>query len=357
MTRRSVSRRAFRAVGAARLPVLALAAALSAAAAFAAENDPGESISARMKEIFDFNRNGVVKVESTDPHGHIEGTGFYADSTGTIYTGLDVIGDGTNITVTQGMRKLPARLEVADTRTGIAILKVDTATPFLPLGDSAKVDVYTPLVTIGYPFDKPAVWSTGLVSSLEKQYLHRYFHTTHICAKLPVQPGFGGAPVLNLKGEVVGIVVAGIEENSGCFILPINAAEKVRTDFNRFHQLRPGWVGITVEPASDASLPSTARVVAIPPDAPASRAGIHEGDILMRVGDIAIHAPDDIFDASFFLTAGDETSVTVLRDGTEQKFTVRAAENPSSPTVTDESVQPEHSILTLETTVAPAPTR
>jgi serine protease Do len=350
MTRRSVSRRTLSALGASRLPAIALAATLGATAAFAAENDPGESIAARMKEIFDFNRNGVVKIQSTDPHGHIEGTGFYADSTGTIYTGLDVIGDGTNITVIQGMRKLPARLEVADPRTGIAILKVDTTTPFLPLGDSSKVDVYTPLLTIGYPFDKPAVWSTGLVASLDKAYLSRYFHTTHIHAKLPVQPGFGGAPVLNLKGEVVGIVVAGIEENSGCFVLPINAAEKVRTDFNRFHQLKPGWVGISVEPAEDASLSSTARVTALQPDAPATRAGLQKGDILLRVGDIAIHTPEDIFDASFFLTAGDETSLTVLRDGAEQKFTVRAAENPSSPPAQDESARPEHSILTLETT-------
>ncbi len=354
MTRRSVSKRCLRP---ARLPILALVATLGATAALAEKEAPDESIAARMKEIFDFNRNGVVKIQSTDPHGHIEGTGFYADSTGTIYTGLDVIGDGTNITVIQGMRKLPARLEVADPRTGIALLKVDTTTPFLPLGDSSKVDVYTPLVTIGYPFDKQAVWSTGLVSSLDKQYLHRYFHTTHISAKLPVQPGFGGAPVLDLKGEVVGIVVAGVEENTGCFILPINAAEKVRTDFNRFHQLRPGWVGISVEPAEDNSLPSTARVETLQPDAPATRAGLRKGDILLRVGDIAIHAPDDIFDASFFLTAGDETSITVLRDGAEQKFTIRAAENPSAPSLPDASAQPEHSILTLETTVAPPPTR
>jgi serine protease Do len=354
MTRRSVSRRALRA---ARLPVFAVAAALSAVTVLAAESDSGESIiSARVKEIFDFNRNGVVKIQSTDSHGHIEGTGFYADSSGTIYTGLDVIGDGSNITVIQGMRKLPARLEIADPRTGIAIIKVDTTTPFLPLGDSSKTDAYTPLVTIGYPYDKPAVWSSGLVAGLEKEYLSRYFHTTHIRAKLPVQPGFGGAPVLNLRGEVIGIVVAGVDENNGCFILPINAAEKVRTDFDRFHQLRPGWVGISVEPASDNSLPSTARITELQPDAPATRAGVQKGDLLLRVGDIAIHAPEDIFDASFFLTAGDETTVTVLRDGTEQKFTVRAAENPSSPTVTDESDQPEHSILTLETssTMPPA---
>ena len=350
MTRRSVSKnRRLRSARLPGLPILALAAALSAATAYAEDNAPGDSITARVKEIFDFNRNGVVKIQSTDPHGHIEGTGFYADSSGAIYTGLDVIGDGTNITVIQGIRKLPARLEIADPRTGIAVLKVDTTTPFLSIGDSSKVDVYTPLVAIGYPFDKAAIWSTGLVASLDKEYLSRFFHTTHIHADLPVQPGFGGAPVLNLKGEVVGIVVAGIDENSGCYVLPINAAEKVRTDFNRFHELRPGWVGISVEPVKDKdnSLPSTAQVTTLQSDAPAARAGIREGDILLRVGDIAIHTPEDIFDASFFLTAGDETSVTVLRNGDEQKFTVRAAEK-------DETAPSEFSILTPGILAAPA---
>ena len=354
MTRRSVSRRSFHV---ARFPALALAAALTALSAFAEDSAPGESIAGRLKEIFDFNRNGVVKIESTDPHGHIEGTGFYADSSGTIYTGLDVIGDGTNITVVQGLRKLPARLQVVDPRTGIAILKVDTTTPFLPIGDSSKVDVYTPVIAIGYPYDKQATWNAGLVASLDKQFLNHYLKTTHFRATLPVEPGFGGSPVLNLKGEVIGIVVAGIEGNAGCYVLPINAAEKARTDFNRFGQLRPGWVGITVEPNEDTSLPSTARIAAMQPEAPASSAGIRKGDILLRVGDIAIHSPEDVFDASFFLTAGDETSVTVLRNGTEQKFTVRAAESPASAGLAEHPELPVDTSIRLETSVTPAPER
>ncbi|MGH8048297.1 MAG: trypsin-like peptidase domain-containing protein, partial [Chthoniobacterales bacterium] len=171
MTRRSASSVAFLS----RTSLLALAA-FSASFVYAEEKDPAENLDARVKEIFDFNRNGVVKIQASDPHGGMEGTGFYADSTGTIYTGLDVIGDGKNITVIQGERKFPAKLEVADPRTGIAIIKVDTTTPFLSIGDSSKVEIYTPLVAIGYPFDKPAIFSAGLVAGLDKQFLNRYFH-------------------------------------------------------------------------------------------------------------------------------------------------------------------------------------
>jgi serine protease Do len=331
-------------------------AALSAASLLAGEKDPAESLDARAKEIFDFNRAGIVKVQATDPHGVMEGTGFYADSSGTIYTGLDAIGDGTNITVIQGMRKLPARLEVADPRTGIAILKVDTTTPFLPLGDSSKVEAYTPLIAIGFPFDKPAVWSAGTVESLDKQFLpNRFFRTTHVRAKLPVQPGFGGAPVLNFKGEVVGIVVAGIEGNEGCYILPINAAEKARADFTRFHQLKPGWVGVSVESTEDSTLPSTAKISTIHPSSPALAAGVREGDILLRVGDVTVRTPEDIFDAAFYLTAGDETTVTVLRNGKEQKFTFTAVESPSASGAPRPMLQ-ETPVLSLDMTPAPRPT-
>lgn len=356
MTRRSASKR----VPSRRLspfPALAFAAAFGAASVLAEEAKPGfqaDHLSARVQEIFDFNRSGVIKIQASDSHGCMEGTGFYADSSGTIYTGLDVIGDGTDITVVQGMRKLPARLEVADPRTGIAVIKVDTTTPFLPLGDSAKIEPFTPLVTIGYPFGKAAACSAGLAVSLDKQYLdRRYFHTTHIRANLPVQPGFGGAPVLNFKGEVVGIVVAGIDANQGCYILPINAAEKIRADFNRFGALKPGWAGISVEVDADGTLPSTARVSGLHPDAPAPQAGLREGDLLLSVGEIEVHTPADIFDASFYLTAGDETTVTVLRDGAERKFTFRAAESPSAPR---QRIFPDQSILSLGNGVlAPSP--
>jgi serine protease Do len=333
--------------------VLALAT-LGPASLVAADRAPTDSLDARAREIFELNCNAVVKVQASDSHGRMEGTGFYADSSGTIYTGLMAIGDGKNITVIQGSRKLPARLEVADPRTGIAILKVDTTTPFLSLGDSSKVEAYTPLVAIGFPFDKPAALSAGLVASLDKQFLPgRWFRTTHIRAALPVQPGFGGAPVLDFKGQVVGIVVADFEGGKGCYILPINAAEKTRADFARFGQLKPGWVGISVEETEDASLPSKARVAELHPNSPAGAAGVHEGDILLSVGETAVRTPEDIFDASFYLTAGDETSVTVLRDGKEEKFTFRVVDSPSTTRAPDASALS----FDLSQTPEPAPSQ
>lgn len=348
MTRRSVSNHRAHPRRSRQLPVAGLILLLGAFSALA-EEDLGESIAGRVKDLFTFNRNAVVKIQSSDQHGGIEGTGFYADSSGTIYTVVEVLGDGKNITVCQGMRKMPASLLVADPRTGIALIKVAGApTPFIPIGNSSKLEISSPLIAIGYPTNHEASPSLGLVAGFDKEYLNKFFRTTLIRANLPVQPGLGGAPALNLSGEVVGIVVAGVDGNSSCYVLPINAAEKIRSDFANFGRLKPGYVGISVEPAPEGTQPSTARVANLMPESPAAQAGVREGDLLLRVGDVAVHNPVDIFDASFFLTAGAETPIVVLRGGKEEQLTVRVAESPYN-----NSPHPNLTTLTLETTVTP----
>lgn len=331
-----------------RLPLAGLVILIGATTVFG-EEDLGASIAERMKEIFSFNRAAVVKIQSTDQHGRIEGTGFYADPSGTIYTTINALGDGQEITVCQGMRKMPAHLLIADPRTGVALIKIDATTPFIPIGDSSKLEVSSPLVAIGYPTDRPICPSFGLVAGFDKEYLGLRFHTTHVRANLPVQPGLGGAPALNLKGEVVGIVVAAVDGNAGCYLLPINAAEKMRSDYANFGKLKPGYVGITVESSNDPSKPSTARVAELQSGESAALAGLKKGDLLLRVGDIAIRTPEDIFDASFYLTGGASTTVTVLREGKEQQFTIRPAETasgaPAPEEVTDLSLDNPSGII------------
>ncbi|MGC1479722.1 MAG: trypsin-like peptidase domain-containing protein [Chthoniobacterales bacterium] len=291
-----------------------------------------DSISDRVQNLFRLHKDAVVRVEGADRHGRLEGTGFYADPSGTIYTLAVAIGDGENITVHQGVRKFPARLLITDPRTGIAIIKVDANTPFLPIGDSAEVELATPVVSIGYPMGLPETPNFGVVAGFDREYLNRYFRTTHIRANLPVQRGVGGAPVMNLDGEVVGIVVAGVDGNAGCFMLPINAAEKARMEFERFGELRPGWAGVSVEHASDPSLPSSARVANLHPGTPATECGLRNGDILLQVGDVPVRTPEDLIDASFFLTSGDESTIKLLRDGRELVLEFHAT---AHPTLTD----------------------
>jgi serine protease Do len=148
---------------------------------------------------------------------------------------------------------------------------------------------------------------------------------------LPTQRGEAGSPLLNFKGEVVGILVAQIENGSACYALPIDAAEKIRNDFIRFGEARHGWIGINVAPAEKPVDGSTAEMTEIIKDTPAYGSGIKQGDILLEVGKMKVHQPEDVIDASFFITAGDTVPITVLRGSEKMTFEIKADCHPLSP--------------------------
>src|SRR5436190_14355451 len=289
------------------------------------------SISREVKEIFEKSGRTVVKIRGTDEHGDLSGTGFFIDPAGMIYTAYSVGGDTENLTVEFDGKTYPARLIMADLRSGIAILKADIATPALPIGKSETLEVATPVMTIGYPLDLPSTPSFGMVAGFDRKFLDRYFCTTHVRVNLPTQRGEAGSPLLNFKGEVVGILVAQIENGSACYALPIDAAEKIRNDFLRFGEARHGWVGTSVAQADKPVKGSTAEMTEIMKETPAFESGVRAGDILLQIGKTKVHQPEDVIDGSFFITAGDTVPIVVVR-GTEQlTFEIKADCHPLSP--------------------------
>lgn len=271
-----------------------------------------------------------MKIRAVDRHGKISGTGFFVDAAGTLYTAYSVAADADDFTVEFEGQELPARAVMTDLRSGMAMLKVDTATPPLPIGNARELDVATPVLTVGFPLDLPKTPSFGMIAGFDKKYLGRYFTTTHLRVNLPTQRGEAGAPLLNFKGEVVGILVSSVDNGSACFALPIDAAEKVRSDFVRFGEVRHGWVGINVAEAETPVEGSSARFTEIMPNTPAAESGAQPGDILLQVGSKEVHQPEDVIDASFFITAGDPVPITVRRGEEKLTFTVEADFHPAS---------------------------
>jgi serine protease Do len=295
------------------------------------EKPSTSSISREVKEIYEKSGKAVVKIRGTDQHGDLSGTGFFIDPAGTLYTAFSVGGDTENLTIEFDGKTYPARLMMADLRSGIAILKADVATPALPIGKSETMEMATPVMTIGYPLDLPSTPSFGMVAGFDRKFLDRYFSTTHVRVNLPTQRGEAGAPLLNFKGEVVGILVAQIENGSACYALPIDAAEKIRNDFIRFGEARHGWVGTTVAQAEKPVEGSTAEVTEIMKDTPAFGSGIKPGDILLQIGKTKVRQPEDIIDASFFITAGDTVPIIVVRGNEQMTFEIKSDCHPLSP--------------------------
>jgi len=133
-----------------------------------------------------------------------------------------------------------------------------------------------------------------------------------------------------LQGEVIGILVSSLENNSACYALPIDAAEKIRADFVRFGEARHGWIGINVSEAETPVEGSRAEMTKIMEGTPAADSGIKAGDILLQVGRKKVHEPEDVLDASFFITAGDTVPITVMRGNEQLTFNVQADVHPAS---------------------------
>jgi serine protease Do len=295
-----------------------------------AQDQSATSISHQVKDVFERVAKAVVKIHGVDEHCEISGTGFFVDPTGTLYTSYTVGGEAENFTVEFEGKKYPARQILADIRSGMAMLKVDLATPALPIGKSEQLEVATPVITIGYPLDLPETPSFGMIAGFDRKYLGRYFSTTHLRVNLPTQRGEAGSPLLNLQGEVVGILVSSLENNSACYALPIEAAEKIRADFVRFGEARHGWIGINVSEAEASVEGSRAEMTKILEGTPAADYGIKAGDTLSPAVMKKVREPEDVLDASFFITAGESVPITVMRGNEKLTFNVQADFHPAS---------------------------
>jgi serine protease Do len=289
-----------------------------------------DPLSAQVQAVFERCSPAIVKIEAEDNGGQLSGSGFFVDPNGTIFTNYSVGGESKDIVVSNGSARFPATRIAADPRSGLAILKIEARqTPFLPLGKSSALNVASMVVAIGYPLDLPLTPSAGCVGGFGISSGDRFFAVSHIRANVAVQRGEGGAPLLNMNGEVVGVLESSIDGGAGCFVLPIEAAEKVQSDVMRFGEARPGWMGIRFEKADSPDSPIV--VNGFVPGSPAEGSGIQAGDVIQKVGGRKIASFDDVLDAAFYLTSGDEVPITVSRGGQAIEVKVTPAPNPLAP--------------------------
>jgi S1-C subfamily serine protease len=323
---RSIFRRSLRTCAA-----LAAGAGVGFTPVLAEENAPVpvfDFLQQSVQTIFEKSRNAIVRIEAVDSHGPLSGTGFFVCPSGTILTSYTVGGESQEIFVNFGGERHPAQRLVGDQRSGVAVLKIEAETPFLSPGNSRELSVASPVIAIGYPMDLPLTPAFGTIGGFDLKFQGRYFATKHIRANVPVQRGEGGAPLLNGKGEVVGILISQLDSGSASFVLPIEAAEKVRRDFIRFHKVRPGWIGVHVTNSAEALSGSTALVEGVISGAPAEKAGLRHGDVILQVGAHRITSLEDVLDASFFLSAEDETLLRIAREGSERELNVMPVDHP-----------------------------
>ncbi len=308
-----------------------------------------ETMDQEVSSIYEKSKDAIVKVHALRQLQvgnlsfvplHRVGTGFFIDQDGHLLTAATVVDGADNCWIDWRGRKMNACIVGRDPQTNLALLKIEpgtnVATPFLPQGNSDDLRVGSMVIAIGFPYDLSSAPVVGFVGGLDIQRGGRVFATSHIRAGCRLSPGQGGGPLLNARGEVVGIAVAAHMDDQ-CYALPINAAHKIYSDILQFGQPQYTWVGLGIAERHKASPETGAEdshvlVQQIYSNAPAANAGFCEGDVLVRVGTNGVRCSADILNMMFYCHAGDKVEFTVRRDGEEQKIALVVGARPAEET-------------------------
>ena len=221
----------------------------------------------------------------------------------------------------------------ADLGTDIALLKIDARQlPFVPLGDSDLVRVGEWVMAIGAPFGLQNTVSAGIVSALGRANLGGMAQTAYqnfVQTDAAINPGNSGGPLVNLRGEVVGIntaIATGGSFNptfSGVgFAVPANLAGRVMDQLRKHGHIIRGYLGVTVQQLSRDliegygldSMVRGAIINTVTPDGPALEAGVEPGDIVVGTDDVPLESQPDFLQRVANKAPGEEIVLNVLRN-------------------------------------------
>lgn len=264
------------------------------------------------------------------------GSGFFISEDGYLLTNHHVVEDATDIFVTlTDAREFKAKVIGSDKRTDVALLKVEAkGMPFLPIGSAKLLKKGQWVMAIGSPFGLESTVTSGIVSALGREtgdYL------PFIQTDVAVNPGNSGGPLLNLKGEVVGIN-AQIVSRSGGFMgislaIPIEEAMSVVDQLRASGSVTRGRIGVQIgevskDVAQAIGLPKAegALVGGVEPDAPADKAGVLPGDVITKFGDKPIGRWSDLPRLVGETKPGTTSTLEVWRKGKPLTLKVTVAE-------------------------------
>ncbi len=270
------------------------------------------------------------------------GSGFLLSADGLVVTNNHVIRGAEEVTVHQGERSYRAKVTGSDRATDLALLKIegDHSFPFLPLGDSAALRVGEWVVAIGSPLGLDDTVTVGVVSAKQRQINiseeTRSFEN-FIQTDAAINFGNSGGPLVNMRGEVVGINTAinWGSENIG-FAVPVDTLKEILPQLREEGRVRRGYLGMEVtdvspEAAEAFALPDTdgAMVMRVLPGLPAGEAGLENGDIILEVDGRPVENTRELID--YVSARGPDATVDleVLRDGERLRRAVRLAERPT----------------------------
>jgi len=275
------------------------------------------------------------------------GSGFIFSSDGYVLTNAHVVKDAQEVFVKlTDKREFRAKVIGFDTNTDVAVLKIEGKNlPKVTIGDSTKIKVGEWVIAIGSPFDLDNSISAGIISAKAREIGD---FLLLIQTDVAINPGNSGGPLINLKGEVIGINSQIYSRSGGymgiSFAIPIDDAIRVAEQLKASGHVSRGRMGIYLAEVNEnvaeaLKLPTKngTLVSRIEKNGPAEKAGLKDGDIVLSFNGTAVEKSTELRRLAAATKPGSTVKLNVWRKGTTKDYPITLAELPQTDTPTSES--------------------
>ncbi|MEA2077211.1 MAG: Do family serine endopeptidase [Candidatus Marinimicrobia bacterium] len=267
---------------------------------------------------------------------------------GYVITNNHVIRDAEEIKIVlSDKREFEAKLIGADSKTDIAILKIDEKKlPEAKLGKSDALRVGEWVLAIGSPFSTRLgnTVTHGIISGLGRSGMQLSTYESYIQTDASINPGNSGGALVNLDGEVIGINSAILSRSGGSngigFAIPIDLAKKVMNDFIKEGRVIRAWLGVSIQELNQDLSESLGLndidgilISDVVEDSPAETAKLKEGDVIIKVNDDNVHTPAELQINISSRPPGESVKLTLIRDRKTKIISVKLDELPEDEPV------------------------
>jgi serine protease Do len=277
-----------------------------------------------------------------------KGSGFIISSSGIIVTNNHVVNQAKTVSVTlSDGSTYPAKVLGTDSRTDLAVLKIDAGRPlpYVDLGSSANVEPGEWVVAMGNPFGLGGSVTAGIVSALGRD-IGDGPYDKFIQVDAPINEGNSGGPLFDQNGEVIGVNTAILSPTGGSvgigFAIPSDQVKRVVVALETGGKVVRGYLGVAAQEispqmaqamglATDNPSNDGALIAAISPHSPADRAGLKPGDVITAVNGAAVTNPSDLAADIANVDPGHDTTISYIRGGKTNSISVAVTTMPANP--------------------------
>ena len=284
--------------------------------------------------------------EPRERRGGGQGSGVIVSPDGYVLTNNHVIDGAKTVTITlPDKREFKGRIVGSDPKTDIAVIKIDGSNlPTIPWGDSSRLQVGEYVLAVGNPFGLNSTVTLGIVSALGRGRMGITQYEDFIQTDAAINPGNSGGPLVNTRGELVGLNTAIFSQSGGYqgvgFAVPTSMSQPIYESLVKSGKVVRGYLGIGIQDLNqdlaksfDLKDSNGALVTDLKEDGPAEKAGLKQGDVITGFKGTSIEDAMTLQRAVTRSAVGSKATVKVMRDGHEKEVSVTIGELPDNQQV------------------------